>query len=145
MVLRLERGQRQMVRKFFRNVASLAAVTVTSMVLSSSLALAAGDVAAGEKIFKKCKACHVADSDKNRVGPTLKGVFNRSPGALEGYKFSKALKTFGDGGALWDDATMDSWLTKPKALVKGTKMGFSGLKKEEDRANVIAYLRQFSE
>lgn len=74
----------------------------------ASPALADGDPAAGEKTFKKCKACHVVDSDKNRVGPSLKGVVGRAAGAVDGYKYSKAMVDFGKGGAVWDDATLDA-------------------------------------
>ena len=125
-----------------------AAMGVSALIVlawSGGAALAEGDPAAGEKTFKKCKACHVVDSAKHRVGPSLKGVFGRTPGTAEGYKYSKALIAFGEDWAVWDDETLDAWLTKPKDLVKKTKMAFSGLKKPEDRANVIAYLKQASE
>lgn len=121
----------------------LAASVLSVLVLAVGPAFADGDPAAGEKTFKKCKACHVVDSDKNRVGPSLKGVVGRTAGSVDGYKYSKAMVAFGEGGAVWDDATLDAWLIKPKELVKGTKMSFPGLKKPEDRANVIAYLKQF--
>ena len=103
----------------------------------------AGDAEAGAKAFKKCKACHVADSAKHRVGPSLQNAYGRTPGTAEGYtKYSKALIAFGAGGAVWDEATLDAWLTKPKDLVPKTKMAFPGFKNPEDRANVIAYLKQ---
>ena len=122
----------------------LAAMTIAAAVFAAP-AMAEGDAKKGAKVFRKCKACHVVDSDKHRVGPSLKGVFGRTPGTAEGYKYSKALIVFGEDGAVWDDETLDAWLTKPKDLVKKTKMAFSGLKKPEDRANVIAYLKQASE
>ena len=118
---------------------------VLPLAMLAACQTAEGDSAAGEKTFKKCKAYHVVDSDKHRVGPSLKGVFGRTPGTAEGYKYSKALIAFGEDRAVWDDETLDAWLTKPKDLVKKTKMAFSGLKKPEDRANVIAYLKQASE
>jgi cytochrome c len=120
-----------------------AASALTILVLTVGPVSADGDPAAGEKTFKKCKACHVVDSDKNRVGPSLRGVVGRTAGSVGGYKYSKAMLAFGEGGAVWDDPTLNAWLTKPKDLVKGTKMSFPGLKKPEDRANVIAYLKQF--
>jgi len=108
-------------------------------------AFAAGDAAKGAKVFRKCKACHVADSDKNKVGPSLQGVMNRKPGTLEGFKkYSSAMKEFGADN-VWDVETLDAFLLKPKALIKGTKMAFPGLKKEKDRADVIAYLQQNSQ
>ena len=120
-------------------VASLMAATTMSS------ALADGDAAAGEKVFKKCQACHVVDSDKNRVGPTLKGVVGRTPGTAEGFKYSKPMIAFGEGGAVWDEETLSAYLENPKAVVPKNKMSFPGLKKPEERADVIAYLMTFSE
>ncbi len=110
----------------------------------SAPAFAAGDAANGAKVFKKCKACHVVDSPKKKVGPSLQNVLNRQPGSVGGFKYSSAMSDFGAGN-VWDAATLDAFLTKPKALVKGTKMSFPGLKKAQDRADVIAYLQQNSQ
>jgi len=102
----------------------------------------AGDVAAGEKVFKKCAACHVADTDKHKTGPHLQGIFGRTAGTAQGYKkYSKAIQ---ESGIIWDEASLDAFLAAPKKYMKGTRMAFAGLKKEDDRANVIAYLRQYS-
>jgi cytochrome c len=103
-----------------------------------SPAMAEGDAAAGEKVFKKCKACHTLVEGKKKVGPSLFGVIGRAAGAVEGYKYSKALLA---AGLTWDDETLAKYLTKPKALVPKTKMSFAGLKKEGDIANVIAYIK----
>ena len=103
----------------------------------------AGDIKAGEKVFKKCKACHVVDKEKNKTGPHLVNIMGRSAGSLESYKkYSKAIK---ESGIVWDEDTLDGYLEKPKKYIKGTKMAFAGLKKEKDRENVIAYLKSFSE
>jgi cytochrome c len=119
----------------------LLAAAVVSLGLSSTVM--AGDPALGEKVFKKCKACHVVDSDKNKTGPHLVNIMGRQAGSVEGFtKYSKAIK---ESGIVWDEATLDGFLEKPKAYLKGTRMAFAGLKKEEDRANVIAYLKQFSQ
>jgi cytochrome c len=119
----------------------LLATAVVSLGLSSTAM--AGDPALGEKVFKKCKACHVVDSDKNKTGPHLVNIMGRQAGSVEGFKkYSKAIK---ESGIVWDEATLDGFLEKPKAYLKGTRMAFAGLKKEEDRANVIAYLKQFSQ
>ncbi|POF33659.1 c-type cytochrome [Roseibium marinum] len=108
-------------------------------------AVVAGDADKGAKVFKKCAACHaVGDNAKNKVGPQLNEVFGRTAGTLEGYKYSKAMISAGDGGLVWDDASLTTYLEKPKAMIKGTKMAFAGLKKEEDLENVIAYLATFS-
>ena len=110
--------------------------------LASPISAHAGDIAAGEKVFKKCKACHVVDAEKNKTGPHLVGIINRPAAAVESYKkYSKAMK---ESGLIWDEATLDGYLEKPKKYLKGTRMAFSGLKKEKDRANVIAYLKQYS-
>ena len=110
--------------------------------LSATPVLASGDVAAGEKVFKKCKACHVVDSEKHKTGPHLVNIMGRAAGSAEGYKkYSKAMKS---SGIVWNEETLDGYLEKPKAYVKGTRMAFAGLRKEEDRANVIAYLKSYS-
>ena len=113
--------------------------------LSGGAALADGDAAAGEKVFKKCKACHVIDSEKNRVGPYLMGIVGRTPGMADGYKYSTAMKAFGESGTVWDEETLFLFLEAPKKVVPKTKMTFVGLKKPEDREDVIAYLKTFSE
>ena len=103
----------------------------------------AQDAAAGEKVFAKCKTCHVADQDKNKVGPSLKGVMGKQAGVHEGFKYSPAMVEAGKAGLVWDDAKLSEYLKNPKGLVKGTKMAFPGLKKDDEIANVIAYLKQF--
>ena len=110
--------------------------------LSATPALASGDVAAGEKVFKKCKACHVVDAEKHKTGPHLVNIMGRAAGSADGYKkYSDAMKS---SGIVWNEETLDGYLEKPKAYVKGTRMAFAGLRKEEDRANVIAYLKSYS-
>ena len=110
--------------------------------LSATPALASGDVAAGEKVFKKCKACHVVDAEKHKTGPHLVNIMGRAAGSADGYKkYSDAMKS---SGIVWNEETLDGSLEKPKAYVKGTRMAFAGLRKEEDRANVIAYLKSYS-
>ena len=102
----------------------------------------AGDVAAGEKVFKKCKACHMVTKERHKSGPHLVNLFGRAAGSAEGFKkYSKAMK---GSGVVWDAETLDAYLEAPKKYIKGTRMAFAGLKKEKDRANVIAYLQTFS-
>lgn len=114
--------------------------------LAATPASAEGDAEAGEKVFKKCKACHmVGEGAKKRVGPHLNNIVGAKAGAQEGFKYSKAMLEAGEGGLVWDDENLDKYLMKPKDLVKGTKMAFPGLKKDEDRANVIAYLKKFAQ
>lgn len=95
--------------------------------------------AAGKKVFNRCRACHTIDaSKKNRVGPHLYGVFGRTSGTAEGFNYSKAMKA---SNIVWNEDTLDQYLTSPKKMVPGNKMSFIGLKKEADRKNVIAYLK----
>ena len=110
--------------------------------LSTPPALASGDAAAGEKVFKKCKACHVVDAEKHKTGPHLVNIMGRAAGSADGYKkYSNAMKS---SSIVWNEETLDGYLEKPKAYVVGTRMVFAGLRKEEDRANVIAYLKSYS-
>ena len=97
-----------------------------------------GDAAKGKKVFRKCKACHVADSAKNKVGPTLQGVIGRQIASVEGFKYSKA---FMEADLVWTPETLTEYIRKPRAYIKGTKMAFAGLKKDADLENVIAYLQ----
>ncbi len=107
---------------------------------------AIGDPEKGKKIYNKCKGCHqVGAGAKNRIGPHLNGVFDREAAALEGFKYSKGLRRAADGGLIWDLEHLDAYLENPKALVSGTRMSFRGLKKQHDRADVLAYLRIYSD
>ena len=104
--------------------------------------LALGDMAHGEKVFKKCSACHMIVSDgKNMIGPNLWGVIGRTAGSVNDYKYSKAMVAYGKE---WTFEEMNSYLIKPQAYVKGTKMAFAGLRKEKDRASVILYMNSKS-
>ncbi len=114
-------------------------VAVMATVSLSSTSFADGDAVKGKKVFKKCKACHTVDEGgKKLVGPNLFGIVGAKAGHMEGYKYSKALLA---SGLTWDEATLDTWLKKPRAMVKKTKMTYAGLKKDKQRANVIAYLK----
>ncbi|MFT6557396.1 c-type cytochrome [Sneathiella sp.] len=116
----------------------LACGTAIVLTLAASTAMAAGDAKKGEKVFKKCKACHTVDEGgKNKIGPNLFGVVGKKAGTHDGFKYSKAMK---EADITWDAATLDAFLEKPKKYLKGTKMSFAGLKKESQRQNVIAYL-----
>ena len=107
-------------------------------------AASAQDAAAGEKVFAKCKACHVIDAPTNRVGPSLHGVIGRTAGTVEGFKYSESMIQHGKDGLVWTNETIDQYLADPKGFVPKNKMAFPGLKKPEDRANVIAYIDQAS-
>ena len=113
----------------------------TSVDISALLAMA--DVTHGEKVFKKCKACHSINAvGGNKIGPKLWNVMFRPIGSIADYKYSKALSSYGKE---WSWEEMNGFLIKPSAWIKGNKMGFAGLKNERDRASVILYLNQNSD
>ena len=108
------------------------------VVLVSAGPVVAADIKAGEKVFKKCKACHYADREKHKTGPHLVNLIGRTAGSLEDYKkYSKAMKA---SGIVWGKETLTDYLRAPKKYIKGTRMAFVGLKKYNDIENVIAYL-----
>ena len=116
-------------------------VSALALAASASLARAEGDPAAGENTFKVCKVCHhIGENARNFVGPVLNGVVGRKAGTFPGYNYSDANR---NSGLTWDEATLMTYLRNPRAVVPGTKMAFPGLAKDQDAANVIAYLKQF--
>ena len=115
----------------------LVLVTAATGILMA-LPAQAGDAKAGEKVFRKCKACHYVDKEKNKSGPHLVNIVGRAAGSVDGFKYSKAMK---NSGLTWDEATLAEFLKKPKAYLKGTKMAFAGLRKDKDIDDVIAYLK----
>jgi cytochrome c len=123
-------------------------IAVATLALASfaATAQAEGDAKKGEKVFKKCKVCHmVGEKAKKRVGPPLNNIIDAKAGVQEGFKYSKSMLAAGEGGLTWSVEKLDEYLTKPKKMIPKGKMSFPGLKKEDDRANVIAYLKTFSE
>lgn len=122
-----------------KSILRLSAVAAVATFATSAMA-AECDLAKGEKLFKRCKACHKLEDGKNGVGPHLFAIVNRDVSGVEGYKYSKGMAAYGEADEIWDAARLDAFLTKPKKEVKGTKMSFAGLKKEAQRANLICYL-----
>lgn len=112
-------------------------------VLAAAVPCAAQDAEAGKKVFNRCKACHEAEQPKNKVGPHLVGIIGRTAGSLAGYTYSDAMIAAGAGGLVWDEAKIADYMTDPKGMIPGNKMAFAGLKKPEDIANLIAYLKLF--
>lgn len=112
------------------------AVIVALMVGATSVR-AEGDADAGKKIYNKCKACHALEAGKNRVGPSLHGIVGREAGTVGEFKYSDAMK---ESGIAWTAEEIDAYLADPKGFIPGNKMAFPGLKKEQDRADVIAFI-----
>ncbi|MFT4783491.1 MAG: cytochrome c2 [Paracoccaceae bacterium] len=124
--------------------AEIAEAPVEVAVLTQSVALDPVRVAAGEKIFRKCKSCHqVGEGANNKSGPQLNNLLGRVAGEIEGFKYSNAMSEAGEEGLIWTDETLTGFLAKPRAYLKGTKMSFSGLKKEDELLSVVEYLKSF--
>ena len=110
----------------------------------STGAFAEGDAAKGEKVFKKCKACHAADKEKNKVGPHLVGIIGRKAASVDGYKYGKGITEAAEKIGEWDEAKLMEYLADPKGYIGGkSKMTFK-LKKEDQRKDVAAYLASLS-
>ena len=117
---------------------------VSILAALSAPALADGDASKGERVFKKCKACHdIGEGAKNKVGPVLTGVINRPAATYPDYNYSPAMIEKGTDGLVWDTDELSQYLAKPKDVVPGTKMSFAGLRKESEIEDVIAYLATF--
>ena len=122
------------------NYRNLLAVMFGTLFVVSGTSAVAADLAAGEKVFKKCKVCHsLKEGGKHKIGPNLFGIIGRTSGTAKGFKYSKAMK----GAAItWDEGTLTEYLTKPKKYIPGNKMAFPGLKKPEQIENVIAFISE---
>ena len=126
-------------KKFVSAFAAAAIMSVVSIGYVN-----AADVKKGKRVFNKCKACHSLVENKNRIGPSLHGIFGRTAGTTPKYKFSKAMKKAGAGGLVWNEDTLAKYLLKPRAFIKGTKMAFAGIKKPKDMENLMAFLKEAS-
>ena len=124
------------------NIAETSSETVEEKIDIAAL-MAMGDIATGEKVFKKCAACHsIVKGGKNNIGPALYNVVGRQVGSISDYKYSKSLLEYNKE---WTIEELNGYLIKPAKWIKGTKMAFAGLRKEKDRASVIMYLNQNSD
>ncbi|MDO8978166.1 MAG: cytochrome c family protein [Afipia sp.] len=120
-----------------RSLVAALALAAVSFATSAT----AQDVAAGEKSYNKCRACHqVGETAKNSVGPELNGLFGRKSGSVAGYNYTDANK---NSGITWDDAVFADYIKDPKAKIPGTKMAFAGIKKEDEIKDLTAFLKQF--
>lgn len=117
----------------------LCAIAVLTLGLSAATAQAAGDPEAGKKVFAKCKACHQLAAGKNGVGPSLHGVFGRKAGSVDGFKYSDAMKS---KDITWNEETIGAYIADPKKYIPGNKMVFPGIKKDSERNDLIAYLKE---
>lgn len=108
-----------------------------ALALQTGAARADGDAAAGKVVFNKCMACHSVKPGENKIGPSLHGIVGRPSHSIEGFTYSPAMKGY---SVTWDEATLDHYLIDPRATVPNTKMIFPGLKVEQDRKNLIAFL-----
>jgi len=121
-----------------RRIASYA-LAATVFILPAA---ADGDVEKGKASFAKCAACHeIGTGAANKIGPELNGVVGRKPASIEGFSYSAAMTAFGEANPVWTEELLMTYLENPLKVVKGTKMAFAGIKKPEERANVIAYLK----
>ena len=111
---------------------------ILTVMLIFSIANAA-DPVNGKKVFKKCAACHSLQEGKNKIGPPLYNLLGRKAGSVEGYKYSKAMK---NSDVVWDEESLDKFLTKPRKFIPKTKMAFRGIKKKSLREDLIAFLKQ---
>jgi cytochrome c len=124
------------------NISTASSETIEEKIDIAAL-MAMGELAVGEKVFKKCAACHsIVKGGKNNIGPALYNVVGRQTGGVNDYKYSKALSSY---GKQWTFEELNGYLIKPAKWIKGTKMAFAGLRKEKDRASVILYLNQNSD
>jgi len=119
----------------------IALAALALLAASSPAALAAGDVEKGKAVFKRCQVCHVHDTKTNKVGPHLGDVVGRKAGSDEGFHYSDAMKKKGEEGLTWTEENIATYLKDPKAFVPGNKMVFVGLKKDDEIADVIAFLK----
>ena len=128
-------------QEIIANTASTVEITEDKVDIAALMAM--GDVVSGEKIFKKCAACHsIVKGGKNKIGPALYNVVGRQVGGVSDYKYSKALAAYGKS---WTLEELNGFLLKPAKWIKGTKMAYAGLRKEKDRASIIKYLNQNSD
>lgn len=127
-----------------KTLAQLLRIGIPALLFFPLSALAQdGDPVAGKTVFNKCMACHDAETETNKVGPSLLGVFGRTAGTLESFqsRYSQAMKDAGAEGLVWNDETLAEYLRNPREMVPGTKMAFPGLKDDKEIADVIAYLQ----
>ena len=121
---------------FIKHLFVITGIITIMLVFSSANA---ADPVNGKKVFKKCAACHSLQEGKNKIGPPLYNLLGRKAGSVEGYKYSKAMK---NSDVVWDEESLDKFLTKPRKFIKRTKMSFWGIKKKSLRDDLISFFKQ---
>ena len=127
---------------FIKNLFVVTGIIIVISILSIAIAIDianATDQVNGKKVFKKCVACHSLQEGKNKIGPSLYNLLDRKAGLVEGYKYSKAMK---NSGVVWDEESLDKFLTKPRKFIPKTKMAFRGIKNKSLRDDLISFLKQ---
>jgi len=122
-----------------KRLSLFAAILVAAMPVFASHALADGDADKGKRVFSRCRSCHNVDTEKNKVGPHLVGLFGRKAGSVEDFNYSDAMK---NSDVVWEKETLEEYMKDPKGFIPDNKMPFNGLKKEDDIENLIAYLEE---
>ena len=120
------------------------ATAIAALMLGAGGALAQGDAVLGEQAFERCAGCHVMGEAPAKNAPSLNNLIGRPAASLEGFKYSDAMVEAGQAGVIWDVETLTRFITKPRSVVNGSNMAFTGLRNPDDVANVIAYLATFS-
>ena len=121
------------------------AIAIVALMVSTAGALAQGDVALGKEVFDfRCTGCHAVGSEGAKNGPSLNNLIGRPAASVEGFKYSDAMVEAEQAGVVWDFETLSKFITKPRSVVSGSNMAFTGLRNPDDVANVIAYLATFS-
>jgi cytochrome c len=127
------------------NIRVSLATIAAACTLSTASVAADGNPTEGEEIFKACRACHQVGPDaKNALGPVLNGIVGRKAGSVEGFNYSPANKEAGEKGWVWTEDNLMKYLENPRAAMPNNRMAFAGLKDEQDRRDVIAYLKKFN-
>lgn len=135
-----------MLKRRKRSILAGSALLALAAFAPAVMAERIGDAERGAEIYRKCAACHMVGAQaKNRIGPHLNGIFGRKAAALDGFRYSDAMRRAGADGLIWELDKLDAYLENPKALVTGTRMSFAGIRSLDDRHDVLAYLRTFSD
>ena len=133
----MEKKMNNFIKNLFVVTGIIIVIVIFSIAIAIDIANAANPVN-GKKIFKKCVACHSLQEGKNKIGPSLYNLLDRKIGSVEGYKYSKAMK---NSGVVWDEESLDKFLTKPRKFIPKTKMAFRGIKNKSLRDDLISFLK----